>query len=130
MNAATILVLVLGATAQLAGEYTRNRQAAKARSQRLLELHTNDAASFSFFRDAERTQKLTFKREPVYRWTNPTRSVGQEGELLGREVWSAIRSEENTLNHDAKHLYRFYRDRIILELRDNGPIHSDTARVP
>ena len=49
MNATTILVLVLGATAQLAGEYTRTDQAAKARSQRLLELHTNDAASFSFF---------------------------------------------------------------------------------
>ena len=41
-----------------------------------------------------------------------------------REVWSAIRSKANTFNLDAKHRYRFYRDRIILELRDNGPIHE------
>ncbi|MFI5459705.1 MAG: hypothetical protein ACHRXM_30130 [Isosphaerales bacterium] len=85
MSATTILVLLLGATAQQAAEHTRNDEAAKARSQRLLELHTGDAATFSFFRDAERTQKLQFEREPVYRWTNPTRSGGQEGEVF---VWT------------------------------------------
>jgi hypothetical protein len=36
----------------------------------------------------------------------------------GREVWSAVRSEANTFTHDAKHRYRFYRDRIILEPGD------------
>jgi hypothetical protein len=85
MNATTILALVLGATAQQAAEHTRNDQGPRARSQQLLDLHTNDAASFSFFRDAERTQKLQFKREPVYRWTNPTRSGGQVGEVF---VWT------------------------------------------
>ena len=42
----------------------------------------------------------------------------------GHEVWSAIRSDENTFNYDAKHRYRFYRDRIILELRDTSPIQK------
>ena len=42
----------------------------------------------------------------------------------GREVWSAIRSDENTFNNDAKHRYRFYRDRIILELSDTSPIQK------
>ena len=85
MNATTVLVLLLGATAQQAAEHARNDQAPKAISQQLLELNTNDAASFSFFRDVERTQKLEFKREPVYRWTNPTRSGGQAGEVF---VWT------------------------------------------
>ena len=34
----------------------------------------------------------------------------------GQEVWSSIRSEENTFNHDAKHRFRFYQDRIIPEI--------------
>ena len=32
-----------------------------------------------------RTQKLELKREPVYRWTNPTRVGGQVGEVF---VWT------------------------------------------
>jgi hypothetical protein len=51
----------------------------------LLELHTDDAASFTIYRDAARTQKLELRREPVYRWTNPTRVGGQVGEVF---VWT------------------------------------------
>ena len=36
-----------------------------------------------------------------------------------KEVWSSIRSEENTFNHDAKHTFRFYQDRFIPEIRDS-----------
>jgi hypothetical protein len=62
-----------------------SEQAAKNKRARLLEIDTNDAASFSIFRDVGRTQKLELKREPVYRWTNPTRSGGQEGDVF---VWT------------------------------------------
>jgi hypothetical protein len=85
MNAATILVLLLAGASQQAGEVPRKDQAAKAKGQKLLELHTNDATSYSIFRDAARTQKLELRREPVYRWTNPTRVGGQVGEVF---VWT------------------------------------------
>jgi hypothetical protein len=75
MKAATIVILVLAAWGQHAGEGTHKEQTAKAKSQRLLELHTDDAASYS---------------------------------------------NENEFNHDAKHRYRFFRDRIIPEVVDDG----------
>jgi hypothetical protein len=128
MNAMTTLIFLLVAAGQQSTESTRNDQAAKAKSQRLLELHTDDAASFSIYRDPKRTQKLELRREPAYRWTNPTRVGGQIGEVFlwtycGRpEIvgsMSSIRSEENTFNHDAKHTFRFYQDRFIPEIRDS-----------
>ena len=85
MKASTVLLLLLASTGQQGGENPLSAPAAKARSRQLLELHTADAASYSIFRDVDRTQKLTLKREPVYRWTNPTRSNGQEGEVY---VWT------------------------------------------
>jgi hypothetical protein len=38
-----------------------------------------------------------------------------------QEVWSSIRSDENTFYHDAKHRFRFYQDRIIPELGGEVP---------
>jgi hypothetical protein len=85
MNTATTLIFLLAVTGQQAVESTHKDQATKAKSQRLLELHTNDAGTYSIYRDAKRTQKLELRREPVYRWTNPTRVGGQVGEVL---VWT------------------------------------------
>jgi len=85
MNAAMTLIFLLAATGQQAVEDAHKEQAAKAKSQRLLELHTNDAAGYSIYRDVKRTQKLELRREPVYRWTNPTRVGGQVGEVF---VWT------------------------------------------
>jgi hypothetical protein len=85
MNAATIVILVHAALGQQAGEGTHKDQSARAKSQRLLQLHTDDAASYSIYRDERRTQKLELVREPVYRWTNPTRVGGQVGEVF---VWT------------------------------------------
>ena len=82
MNAMTTLIFLLVATGQQSTEGTHNDQAAKAKSQRLLELHTDDAASFSIYRDPKRTEKLELRREPAYRWTNPTRVGGQIGEVF------------------------------------------------
>jgi hypothetical protein len=75
-----VLALVLGvAPAPAAGD------PAKARGERLLALHTADAAGYVIYRDASRSQKLDLRREPVYRWTNPTRVGGQEGDVF---VWT------------------------------------------
>jgi hypothetical protein len=111
MNVTTVLILAFCGAGRQEANRPQSNQAATSKSQRLLELHKNDAASFSFFRDAERTQKLTFKREPVYRWTNPARSGGQAGEVLvwtyrGRPevvgtVFSHPRSDgRRTVNHE------------------------------
>ena len=56
-----------------------------SRSERLLALHTGDAATYSIYRDAARKQKLELRREPIYRWSNPTRVGGQEGDVF---VWT------------------------------------------
>ena len=42
-----------------------------------------------------------------------------------QDVWSSIRSDENTFNHDAKHRFRFYQDRFIPEI---GEIDTKGAR--
>ncbi len=85
MNVSTVLLLVLSSAGQQGGDSTPADRAAKARSRQLLELHNADAASYSIFRDVGRTQKVELSREPVYRWTNPTRSGGQVGEVF---VWT------------------------------------------
>jgi hypothetical protein len=85
MNTVTGLVLLLATTGQQSADNAQADKASKARSRQLLELHTSDAASYSIFRDQQRTQKLELKREPVYRWTNPTRVGGQVGEVF---VWT------------------------------------------
>jgi hypothetical protein len=81
----TLVILVLIAMCQRPDEGTPGAEAAKAKSQRLLELHTSDAASYSMYRDDKRSQKLELRREPVYRWTNPTRVGGQVGDVF---VWT------------------------------------------
>ncbi len=55
------------------------------RAEKLLALHTEQAASYAIYRDAARAQKLDLRREPVYRWSNPIRSNGQEGDVF---VWT------------------------------------------
>lgn len=85
MNASIVVILLTCGVAQQGTDGASQDKAARSKSQRLLEMHTNDAASFSFFRDAARTQKLEFRREPVYRWTNPARDGGQVGEVF---VWT------------------------------------------
>jgi hypothetical protein len=85
MNAVSILVLVCALGQEPSAAAAGKANLAKTRSELLLQLHTNDAAGFSIFLDAQRTQKLELQRKPVYRWTNPTRSGGQSGEVY---VWT------------------------------------------
>ena len=37
-----------------------------------------------------------------------------------QEVWSSIRSDENTFYRDAKHRFRFYQDPFIPEIGGSG----------
>lgn len=61
-----------------------NPEDAASRGARLLALHTGDAESYAIYRDAARTRRLGLRREPIYRWSNPTRNGGQEGDIF---VW-------------------------------------------
>ncbi|MBI3862095.1 MAG: hypothetical protein HY290_09390 [Planctomycetia bacterium] len=53
--------------------------------ERLLALHTADAAEYAIYRDSARTEKLELQRKPVYNWTNVIRSGGQSGAVF---VWT------------------------------------------
>jgi hypothetical protein len=52
---------------------------------RTLELYRGEAARYTIFRDAARTEKLTLRTDPVYVWTNPVRNKGQDGAVF---IWT------------------------------------------
>jgi hypothetical protein len=58
---------------------------ARPTADALLKLHLADAETYAMFRDPTRSQKLELRREPIYRWTNPTRVGGQTGDVF---VWT------------------------------------------
>jgi hypothetical protein len=57
--------------------------ATKSKKERLLEIHLNEASSYTFFRDASRKEKVELRREPVYVWQNQI--YGQDGAVF---VWT------------------------------------------
>ncbi len=73
----SILAIALTATGQ---EPTPREP--RSRSEQLLSLHVQDAASYAIFRDTAKKQPLELRREPIYRWSNPTRVGGQEGDVF------------------------------------------------
>lgn len=76
---APALALALAALGQDAAPALKD---ARSRGERLQSLHAGEAASYAIYRDAAKTQRLELRREPVYRWSNPTRSGGQEGDVF------------------------------------------------
>lgn len=82
MNPAVTWITLLATMAQAPSS---GDQVARAKSEKLLALHTADAASYAIYRDQARAQKLELRREPIYRWTNPTRVGGQVGEVF---IWT------------------------------------------
>src|SRR4051812_47920903 len=76
------LVLAASAAARDGSDAPKD---AGSRGSRLLALHTGDAESYAIYLDAARTQRLELRREPIYRWSNPTRNGGQEGDIF---IWT------------------------------------------
>ncbi len=60
-------------------------EAARAERARLLKLHLGDAREYTIYHDASRTEKLEFRQEPVYVWTNPVRASQQDGVVF---IWT------------------------------------------
>jgi len=81
MNLTIVLALVL-ALAQ--GE----SEAARTQREWLLKLHLGDALEYTMYRDASQKEKLEFRREPVYVWTNPVRVSQQDGSTQRLWDWS------------------------------------------
>jgi hypothetical protein len=82
-----LLSLLLALTSQLPppkGD-AESQQAARTRRERLLEIHTNEAAGYTIYRDSTRKERVDLQREPVYLWTNPVRQGGQDGAVY---VWT------------------------------------------
>jgi len=77
----TLLLLALAGQARVEAP----KAAATPLADRLLKLHAEDAGTYAIYRDTARRQKLTLRREPIYRWTNPTRVGGQVGEVF---IWT------------------------------------------
>lgn len=65
----------------VAGTAAAEEPAAKA----LLDLHRSDAEGYSIFLDEAAAARAKFIEEPVYLWSNPTRSNGQTGAVF---VWA------------------------------------------
>jgi hypothetical protein len=56
-----------------------------ARKDRLFKLHQGDALEYTIYRDASKKEKLEFRKEPVYVWTNPVRTSQQDGLVF---IWT------------------------------------------
>jgi hypothetical protein len=61
-------------------------EAARALRERLFKLHVGDALEYAMYRDASRQEKLAFRKEPVYVWTNPVRASKQDGLVF---IWTS-----------------------------------------
>jgi hypothetical protein len=118
VSVATASIVLLAGDDQKNGQPAQTAAIAKASNRQLLELHTNDAASFAMFRDAKRTQKLELRREPVYRWTNPTRSMGQEGDVF---VWT-YRGRPEVIGSIFSHPIANNERRVCHELHSLSPV--------
>src|SRR5438309_1347775 len=88
MQALALLILLLPA---LPGEAPNSvgggtdDATAKLRRDRLREIYLDDAASYLIHRDPGHRQKVELRREPVYVWTNPVQTSGQDGHVF---VWT------------------------------------------
>src|SRR6185295_6655300 len=54
-------------------------------ARQLLTLHLGHAEEYEIYRNRDRREKLELERNPVYVWTNPLRSGGQNGAVF---VWT------------------------------------------
>ena len=80
--AAALSLLLTIAWAQDPGAGGGTPAAPKSRAERIRALHLDDASTYAISRDPARAERLELRREPIYRWSNPTRSGGQEGDIF------------------------------------------------
>jgi hypothetical protein len=71
--------------APIAKDNPASQQSARTKRDRLMEIYLRDAAEYTIHRDATRKERVELKREPVYVWTNPVRTGGQDGAVY---VWT------------------------------------------
>ena len=62
-----------------------SQRLARTKRDRLMEIYVGDAAEYTIYRDASRKERVELRREPVYVWTNPVRTHGQDGAVF---VWT------------------------------------------
>jgi len=85
-------------------------EAARTQREWLFKLHLGDALEYTMYRDASQKEKLEFRREPVYIWTNPVRVSQQDGvvfiwtsrgrpEAIGT-IFSSAGSGQRGVNHE------------------------------
>ncbi len=79
MNVTMILTLLIA----LAGD---EPETAGAQRERLFRLHLGDALEYTMYRDVSQKEKLDFRKEPVYVWTNPVRTSQQDGVVF---IWTS-----------------------------------------
>ena len=87
MSPAWLLIMLTTVPSQtpVVKDDAATQQAARAKRERLLEIYTSEATGYTIYRDASRKDKVELRREPVYIWTNPVRSGGQDGAVY---VWT------------------------------------------
>jgi hypothetical protein len=87
MSPAWLLIVLTTVPCQtpVAKDDAAMQQAARVKRERLLEIYTSEATGYTIYRDASRKDKVELRREPVYIWTNPVRSGGQDGAVY---VWT------------------------------------------
>jgi hypothetical protein len=87
MSPAWLLIVLTTVPGQtpVAKDDAATQQAARAKRERLLEIYASEAAGYTIYRDASRKDKVELRPEPVYVWTNPVRSGGQDGAVY---VWT------------------------------------------
>jgi hypothetical protein len=78
MNWTVVLTLLVALAAD-------EPEAARAERERLMKLHLGDALEYTIYRDAGQQEKLDFRKEPVYVWTNPVRTSQQDGVVF---IWT------------------------------------------
>lgn len=85
-------------------------EAARTQRDRLVKLHLGDALEYTMYRDASQKEKLEFRKEPVYVWTNPVRTSQQDGlvfiwtgrgrpEAIGT-IFSSAAAGQRGVNHE------------------------------
>jgi hypothetical protein len=84
MRFQALAILLLPALLGQAPAVDSGDPAAKALRDRLREIYLAEASGYTIYRDSSRKEKVELRHEPVYVWTNPIATSGQDGHVF---VW-------------------------------------------